>query len=250
VLHRRRGLPDDWRDVVDRQVAFWRFLDDDERDRVEGLADWLLRHKHWEAANGFALDDEITVTVAMLAALPLLGLDVDDYREVSALVVYPTAMRSSGLHAGPAPGTLIDGDVPVLGEAHDRRGPVLLAWDEAREAALRPGKGHNVVLHELAHKLDMWDGVADGTPRLTDRADLQRWIEVSTEAFEALRRGLDRPPLRPYGATDPAEFFAVATEAFLDVPLALEAHEPRLYEILRGYYRQDPAARARRPQRG
>ncbi len=142
-------------------------------------------------------------------------------------------------------GTLVDGPLPVLGEAHDARGPVILAWDEARDAARRPGTGHNVVFHEFAHKLDMEDGVVDGTPPLS-RELLPRWVEVCTDAFEALREGVDRRPLQPYGATNPAEFFAVATEAFFDVPVVLERHEPALYEVLRDYFGQDPAARARR----
>jgi Mlc titration factor MtfA (ptsG expression regulator) len=246
VLHRRRGLPDDWSEIVDERVAVWQLLEDDERDRLRDSADWLLRHKHWEAANGFALTDEITVTVAVQAALLVLGRSLDDYREVSAVIVYPTAMRSSGVHAGPVAGTLIDGDLPVLGEAHDRRGPVLLAWDDAEAAARRPGQGQNVVFHEFAHKLDMWDGLADGTPRLERQEDLDRWVEVSTEAYDGLVRGDHRPPLRPYGATNPAEFFAVATEAFFDVPEALERHEPALYAAMRGYYGQDPAAWSRR----
>jgi MtfA peptidase len=249
VLHRRKGLPDDWREIVEADVAVWRWLDDDERDTLEGVSDWLLRHKHWEAANGFTLDDRITVTIAAQAALLVLELDIDEYREVSAVIVYPTAMRSSGVHGGPVAGTLVDGPLPVLGEAHDRRGPVLLAWDDAQGAARSPGSGHNVVLHEFAHKLDMRDDMVDGTPRLADRDQLQRWVDVCTEVYEALREGLDRPPLQPYGATNTAEFFAVATEAFFDVPEALERNEPDLYSVLQGYYRQDPAERHRRGPR-
>ena len=152
------------------------------------------------------------MTIAAQAALLVLGLDVDEYREVGAIIVYPTAMQSRGVRAGPVPGTVTDGVVPVVGEAHDRRGPVLLAWDEALEAARHPGRGHNLVLHEFAHKLDMLDNALDGTPPLGRRGDLERWVEVCTEAYEALRAGVERPPLQPYGATNPAEFFAVATE--------------------------------------
>ena len=97
-----------------------------------------------------------------------------------------------------------------------------------------PGRGNNVVFHEFAHKLDMRDDIVDGTPRFDRRGDLDRWVEVCTEAYEALRAGEDRPPLQPYGATNPAEFFAVATEAFFDVPELLEQHEP---EPLRGHAR-------------
>jgi Mlc titration factor MtfA (ptsG expression regulator) len=238
-------LPDRWVDIVEEHFALWRVLDDGERAALESTSDWLLRRKHWEAAGGFALDDMIRVTVAVQAALLVIGLDVDEYREVSAIIVYPSAMQSRGVYAGPVAGTVTDGVVPVLGEAHDRRGPVLLAWDEALHAAQHPGSGHNVVFHEFAHKLDMLDDISDGTPRLP-RAELARWVEVCTEAFEALRAGVDRPPLQPYGATNPAEFFAVATEAFFDVPDVLEAHEPNLYDVMRRFYEQDPAARLRR----
>lgn len=226
----------------------WQTLDADEQAVVEDAADWLLRHKHWEASNRFTLSDEILVTIAVQAALLVLGLDVDEYREVSAIVVYPTTMQSRGVRAGPVPGTVSDGVFPVLGEAHSRRGPVLLAWDEALDGARNPGRGRNVVFHEFAHKLDMLDDVIDGTPPLPGRGALDRWIAVCTEAYEALRAGVDRPPLDPYGATNPGEFFAVATETFLDVPLALEQHEPALYEVLRDFYAQDPAARARRAE--
>jgi Mlc titration factor MtfA (ptsG expression regulator) len=182
------------------------------------------------------------VTIAVQAALLVVGLSIDEYREVSAIIVYPTAMQSRGTYAGPVAGTVTDGVVPVLGEAHDDRGPVILAWDQADDAARNPGRGHNVVYHEFAHKIDMLDNIVDGTPPL-GRGDLARWVEVCTEAFTALRAGIDRPPLQPYGATNPSEFFAVATEAFLDVPVALQQHEPDLYEVMRSFYRQDPAAR-------
>ena len=188
----------------------------------------------------------MTVTIATQAALLIVGLTVDEYREVSAIVVHPTETRSHGTYAGPARGTVIDGDFPILGEAHGNRGPVLIAWDEAHASARHPGRGYNVVFHEFAHKLDMLDHMVDGTPPLGRRGDIDRWVEVCTEAYESLREGIDRPPLRPYGATNPAEFFAVATEAFFDVPLALHEHEPDLYEVLRDFYRQDPAQRLRR----
>ena len=243
MLHRRRGIPDDWLAIVEVNVAVWQVLADAERATLEVTIDWLLRHKHWEAAHDFALTDEITVTIAAQASLLVLGLDVDEYREVGAIIVYPTAMQSRGIRAGPVPGTVSDGVVPVLGEAHDQRGPVLVAWDQALDGSRYPGRGHNVVLHEFAHKLDMLDNTLDGTPRLGRRGDLALWVEVCTEAFEALRAGDARPPLQPYGATNPAEFFAVATEAFFDVPLALLQHEPRLYGVLRDFYKQDPATR-------
>ena len=92
----------------------------------------------------------------------------------------------------------------------------------------------------------MLDSVTDGTPPLEHRSDLARWGTVCTEAYDALRAGIERAPLQPYGATNPAEFFAVATEAFFDVPVMLEEHEPDLYDVMRDFYKQDPAVRLRR----
>ena len=249
MLHRRKGLPDDWANIVEDHVAVWRVLDNGERELLAAASDSLLRHKHWEAARGFALVDEITVTIAAQAALLVLGLGVDEYQEVSAIIVYPTAMQSRGVYAGPVRGTVTEGVLPVLGEAHERRGPVIVAWDQAQDAARNPGRGQNVVFHEFAHKIDMLDDLLDGTPPLERRADYDRWVEVCTEAYGALRAGVERPPLQPYGATNPSEFFAVATEAFFDVPAALEQHEPNLYEVMLDFYKQDPAERLRRERR-
>src|SRR4029077_8220292 len=125
VFHHRHGLPDDWADIVAANVGLWAPLDPDERTEVEAGADWLLRHKHWEASHGFDLTDEMAVTIAIQAALAVLVLTVDAYREVSAIVVFPTTMQSKGERSGPIPGTVTDDVFPVLGEAHSRRGPVL-----------------------------------------------------------------------------------------------------------------------------
>ncbi|HEV2641343.1 MAG TPA: M90 family metallopeptidase [Candidatus Elarobacter sp.] len=246
MFHHRKGLVADWEQIAAAELTAWDVFSPDEHEELAAAADWLLRHKHWEAAHGFELDDEIVTTLSLLAAIPVLALDVDHYREVSAIIVYPTTIASHGTYAGPVRGTVTDGVIPVLGQAHERRGPVLLAWDDARHAAHHPGRGRNVVFHEFAHKLDMLDDLSDGTPPLEFPEQRARWVEVCTAAYDALRAGHDVVPLDPYGAVSVAEFFAVATEAFFDAPVKLAEHQPDLYEVLRGFYKQDPATRARR----
>jgi MtfA peptidase len=246
VLHRRKGLPAEWESIAAAHLGAWHGFDVDERDALSAIADWLLRHKYWEAAHGFALDDDMRTVIALEAALLVLALGTDYYREVSAIVVYPTTIQSRGVYAGPVRGTVTDGVVPVYGQAQDHRGAILIAWDEARAAAQSPGRGHNVVYHEFAHKLDMLDDVTDGTPPLETKEALARWVAVCTDAYTALRDGIPRPPLDFYGGVSPAEFFAVATETFFDAPLALEEHQPDVFTVLRDFYRQDPAERARR----
>jgi hypothetical protein len=119
---------------------------------------------------------------------------------------------------------------------------VILSWGATRRGAKSPHRGENVVYHEFAHRLDMLDGVTDGTPPLDDEAAVVRWVQVCTAAYDTVRAQRS-DVLRPYAGTNPAEFFAVATEVFFTRPAELFEHEPALYRELQGFYRQDPAAR-------
>jgi Mlc titration factor MtfA (ptsG expression regulator) len=217
-------------------------LEADEQQRLLQITDELLSRKRWEAARGFALDDTVRVVIAAQAALLVLRLSIDHFRLVSGIVVHPSTLQTSGVRPGPSIGTVTAERQSVLGLAQDGRGPVVVAWDQALAGAHRAEPGHNVVLHEFAHKLDMLDGPIDGTPLLSKelRAD---WIAVCTEVYDDLVAGVPRPPMRWYGATNPGEFFAVATEVFFEQPRELAAYEPRLYDVLARFYRQDPATR-------
>jgi Mlc titration factor MtfA (ptsG expression regulator) len=246
VIHRRKGLPDEWERIAGAHLGAWNGFDAGEREQLGARGDWLLRHKNWEAAHDFALDDIIRTTIAIEAAIPILALDTGYYREVSAIIVYPTTIMSRGARAGPVRGTMTDEVVPIAGQAQDHRGAILIAWAEARNAARHPGHGRNVVFHEFAHKLDMLDDLTDGTPPLDTKEQLARWVAVCTDAYAALREGTPRPPLDPYGGESPAEFFAVATECFFDAPLALAEQEADVFAVLRDFYQQDPAERQRR----
>jgi Mlc titration factor MtfA (ptsG expression regulator) len=239
-----RGLPAGGADLVAQHLAVWPALDAAEQQRLLVVADELLSRKRWEAARGVALDDTVRVVIAAQAALLVLGLSTDHYRLVSGIVVHPTTVETTGVRPGPSRGTVTSDPLSVLGLAQSGRGPVVLAWDEALAGAHRSQPGHNVVLHEFAHKLDMLDGTIDGTPLLPRelRAD---WVRVCTGVYEDLVAGRPRPPMRWYGATNPGEFFAVATEVFFEQPAELAALEPELYDVLRRFYRQDPAARQR-----
>jgi hypothetical protein len=229
-----------------RRKTLWHFLDDDERTRLGELMTRLVTSTRWESARGFILTDEIRVVIAAQASLLILGLDVDCYRDVTSIIVHPTTVVLRGPRAGPGHGLMTDSPLPIAGQAHDRRGPVIIAWDAARAGARHPERGYNVVLHEFAHKLDMLDNMVDGTPPLPDRAALDRWIEVCTAEYQLLRTGLGGNLLRPYAAVNPGEFFAVATEVFFGLPGEMQAEKPELYGVLRDFYRQDPASRALR----
>lgn len=226
------------------RLAQWSTLDRAERDVVGEHVEWLVRTKHWEAARGFELTQQMVVTVAAHAGLLLLGLDRRAFREVRAVVVHPHTVTRRGVWSTSIRGVVTDGPRRVLGHAVGGRGPVVLSW-AAVERDLRQRDGQNVVLHELAHKLDAVDGLFDGTPELDTRAERARWIRVCTDEHRRLRQeGPGDGPLRAYAAESPSEFFAVTTEVFFERPATLRQERPALYEIFRQYYGQDPAARA------
>jgi Mlc titration factor MtfA (ptsG expression regulator) len=243
-----RALPDDADAIFARHLGEWRFLDDDERDRLRADAATLVASKRWEAARGFELTDGMCALIAAHAALVVLGLDVQHYRHVKAIVVHPTTMTQATPRPGPVAGLMTDEPVHLDGEAHDREGPVVLAWDVVRRDGEHRGNGLNVVVHEFAHKLDMLDGMIDGTPPMADRAQHQRWVDVCGAEYRRLRTGLGDGLLRDYAATDPGEFFAVVAESFFDRPVMLAELKPELYGVLREYFGQDPAARHRARQ--
>jgi Mlc titration factor MtfA (ptsG expression regulator) len=242
VRFRRRGLPPSGRAIVEEHLAVWPLLDADEQQHLLADVDQLLATKTWEAARGFVLDDTVRVVIAAQAALLVLGLSLDHYRGVSGIIVHPTTVQTRGPRPGPSARTISAGPHAVLGLAQDGRGPVVLAWDRSLAGAHSSDVGRNLVLHEFAHKLDMQGGMIDGTPPMGRdlRAD---WVRVCTEVYDALVAGVPRPPLRSYGATNPGEFFAVATEAFFEQPHELRNQEPALYDVLLRFYRQDPSTR-------
>jgi Mlc titration factor MtfA (ptsG expression regulator) len=218
-------------------------LSDAERARLEGHVQVFLAEKHFVGCGGLELTDEIRVTIAAQACLLLLGRDVDGYPELRSILVYPTTVVPE--HVEP----LVDGELvhepePLVGESW-AHGTVVLAWDDVLDGAATADDGWNVVFHEFAHQLDQETGDSDGTPHLDTLAGLRRWRRVMREHYTALREAADegRPTLLdPYGAEDPAEFFAVVTECFFEQPLDLKLEHPELYRELAAYYRLDPVS--------
>ncbi len=248
---RRRRLletpfPAAWRAILERNIRHYRWLLPDERERLCQLVQIFVAEKHWEAFGGLSLDDEVRVTIAGQACLLLLGLEHELYQNVETIYVYPSTVIPRRVQdpyfAAP---TIVNDVLPVLGEAH-MRGPIVLAWDAVRRSGRHPERGHNLVVHEFAHKLDMLDGAVDGVPPLGSAEEYRRWRDVCRAEYEALTRQTEQGEptlLDSYGLKNPGEFFAVATEAFFDQPLALKERHPALYEVLSGFYQQDTAAR-------
>lgn len=238
-------FPKEWVRYLEANVGHYRFLAKDEQSQLCDLLRIFIAEKDWEGCGGLALTDEVRVTIAAQACMLILALDLDYLAAASTILVYP---RGFMVPTAEQDGFLVtESDEPMLGEAHER-GPVILAWDDVRRTGMDPSDGENLVYHEFAHQLDFVGGASAGTPPLSTPAEYRAWSEGMGEAFESLRRDVDAGRetfLGEYAASDAGEFFAVATERFFDLPEEFEAVHPKVYDLLKAFYRQDPARRMR-----
>ena len=232
-----------WRRAI-KQLPFLDGLSTDEERRLREFAVLFLAEKEFAPVRGLALSDEDRLEIALQACLPILQLGLDWYDGWVGIVVHPSDFRVRRAETGPD-GVVHEWDDELAGESWPG-GPVVLSWEALDDAGTVAEGGANVVIHEFAHKLDMQTGAADGVPPLPSREMRARWLEVFDAEFERFRASLDASQetfLDPYAAENPAEFFAVASEAFFESPNALRREFPGLYELFKGFYRQDPARR-------
>jgi Mlc titration factor MtfA (ptsG expression regulator) len=246
---RRRRLladpfPPDWFHYLDN-VAHYGLLSSAEKTQLRSDLRIFIAEKKWEGCAGLQVTDEMRVTIAAQACILTLGIGVDQYRHVRTILIYPDEYQAP-VQEPIAGGGVLEGTAERLGEAH-YRGPVVLSWVEAQEDA-HAGDDRNLILHEFAHQLDMLDGEVNGTPPLPDRAQYLRWQHVMSQEYRRLVLASERGGatlLDDYGATSEGEFFAVATECFFGRPVETRQRHRQMYELLREYYRQDPAERLR-----
>ena len=241
-------FPAEWDAILERNFPLDAQLPPEDRAELRRRIQIFLAEKNFEGLGGLELTDEIRVTIAAQACLLLLHRGQDDYPGLYSVLVYPAAYRAPSRTVSGA-GVVTEGEQGRAGEAW-HHGAIVLSWDDVRRGASDPRDGHNVVLHEFAHALDMQDGYADGMPPLPSRSLIAPWVRILGGEYETLQREVarrHRTVLDPYGATNPAEFFAVATETFFEKPRQLRAKHPELYAELREFYSQDPARFGTKP---
>lgn len=243
-LLRRNRIPSVlWKKVIEDSLRHFQ-LHQQELDRLHELSSLFLIRKTINGAGGLEVDDYMRVVIASQACLLILELDLDYYDGWIEVIVYPDSFivtREERDEIG-----VVHKRRSVLGGEAWGRGPLILSWKGVQPGAHIHGQGSNVILHEFAHKLDMFDGYADGTPPMHPDMKLQVWIKTFTDAFEDLRQNIEkhrRTSIDPYAAESPAEFFAVVSEEFFELPVRLHQHHPGIYEQLRLFYRQDPLQR-------
>jgi MtfA peptidase len=247
---RARPFPPAWLGFIDKNVPFVAVLPPEDRAELLGHIQVFLAEKHIEGCAGLEITDEIRVTIATQACILLLHRETDDYPNLVSILVYPTTYLVSGARRT-KDGLVAEGAEARLGESWSRD-VVVLAWDSVLSGAADIHDGHNVVLHEFAHQLDQ-ESSDSGVPILPRRSMYVAWARVLGHDFDQLVRDVEhhhRTLFDRYGATNPAEFFAVVTETFFEKPRQLRSKHPELYLLLKELYRQDPAELEPRPPAG
>ncbi|HEX2585943.1 MAG TPA: M90 family metallopeptidase, partial [Steroidobacteraceae bacterium] len=229
---RARSFPEAWREILKRNVPYVRQLPADLQLQLKRHIQVFTAEKEFVGCGGFQINDEVKVTIAAQACLLLLNKRSDYFPDLQSILVYPDTFIVNRER------------IDITGVMHEQRqvlsgeswsqGKVILSWRDVMEGAIEVGDGRNVVIHEFAHQLDHYDGNANGFPFIADGKLRRRWTDVFSREFAHLQHQVvQRQPtlIDYYGATNPGEFFAVATETFFEqAPQLSEAH-PAMYSV-------------------
>lgn len=238
---RAQPFPAAWRTVLQQRVPYVGALPADLQSQLQQHIQVFLAEKAFIGCDGLEVSDEMRVTIAAHACLLILNRRPDYYPELRQILVYPGSFVVDQAHTDDI-GVAHHARAVLAGESWSQ-GLVVLSWQDTLDGAADPGDGQNVAIHEFAHQLDQQSGVANGAPLLARRAHYKRWSQVLGAEFRLLQRraalGVDTL-FSDYGATDPAEFFAVISEVFFEQPRRMADEHPALYQELVLFYRLDP----------
>jgi Mlc titration factor MtfA (ptsG expression regulator) len=236
----RQAFPPAWRQILRRRMPYLRAMPADLQLQLKKRIQVFLADKPFIGCGGLLITDEMRVTIAAQACLLTLNRRGDTFPNLRQILVYPAPFLVDRIHAD---GGIVQERRRVLAGESWSQGQVILSWPDTLEGAHSPDDGCNVVIHEFAHQIDQENGSANGAPYLRGRERRARWARVLGAEFSALqqRAAAGQPSLlSEYGATDPAEFFAVASEVFFEQPRQLAAEHAALYDELSAFYRLNP----------
>ena len=239
----RRAIPEPLWQLTLARLPFLARRSPEDLAELRRLASLFLDEKEFTGVGGLLVNDDMAVCIAAQAVLPVLRFGLAPYRGFVGIVVHADEVVAQR-EVMDDDGIMHAYDEVLTGEAM-AGGPVMLSWIDVAESGESADWGYNVVIHEFAHVLDMGDGEADGVPPLPGAAEHAAWVAVLDPAFERFCAAVGaghETQLDPYGASGVEEFFAVVSETFFVKPQALRAEHPEIYDLLAGYYQQDPAA--------
>jgi Mlc titration factor MtfA (ptsG expression regulator) len=236
-----KPLPSGWIQILEDNVPLYSLLPENLKDELHGRINIFLDEKEFIGCRGLQMSDEIRITISGNACILLLKRDKLCFPRFTTILVHPDTYVAKQV--------TYDG----LVEVHDdnirsgeswHRGPVVLSWADVIHGSLNSDDGHNVVLHEFAHKLDEENEIMNGLPVLRDSSHYADWAKVLSKEYDSLLIRVEHRAnsvIDAYGAVSPAEFFAVATESFFEKPLQMKQKLPELYEQFKIFYNMDPA---------
>lgn len=237
-----KPLPPDWIQILEKNVSIYSLLPQNLREELHGRINIFLDEKEFIGCAGLQISNEIRVTIAGNACILLLKRDKRCFPRFTTILIYPDTYVSREVKSD---GLVVVHEESVRAGESWYRGPVVLSWADVMRGSLNNSDGHNVVLHEFAHKLDEENEIMNGLPVLRDSSHYAEWAEVLSKEFDSLLVRVDRGTnsvIDAYGAVSPSEFFAVATESFFEKPLLMKNKLPDLYQQFRRFYNLDPAA--------
>ncbi len=230
-----------WEAIITEKIPIYDCLSPDERKRLRGHLQVFLREKQFIGCLGLQITEEIKITIAAVACLLLLNERGSYFSQLRSILVYPSTylVREKSYRGNYV---VEENSSARLGESWTND-QLVLSWEQIQQDAHNWQDGHNVILHEFAHQLDQEDRKAEGVPILPKYIDYAIWAKVMTQEYQQLCLDVERGSktvIDSYGATNPAEFFAVATETFFEKPHQLLKKHPALYQLLQQYYQLNP----------
>jgi len=235
-------FPEEWLRIIETNVPFYNNLPPEDKTELQRHILIFIAEKRFEGCGKLMITDEIKITIAAQACMLLLHRKTNYYPGLASILVYPSAFIASRTKNLPS-GVVAEAPQVLLGESW-HRGSVVLSWDDIKHDVADINNGHNIVFHEFAHQIDSSGGKGDSTAVLKKRSSYIAWARVLQKDYEKLRHAKTQHHptfLNKYGATNPAEFFAVVTEFFFEKPKELKEIHPELYNELKRFYQQDPA---------
>ena len=224
-------MPDEWKQLLDTRVAFYRRLPDDQKRRFENNVRLFVAEQRIVSVHGARVDDEVRLLIGASAAMLCHEWPNWEWDNLRDILVYPSSFDEEyGMKR----------QAHISGMVHSQ-GPIILSRKDLRHGFAHPKDGHNLALHELAHVLDMAQGYADGVPADLDWVAEAPWVQLIADRLARIRSPDTEHVLRDYAGVNEAELFAVAVEAFFEQPARLQQRDPELYAMLAAYFEQDPA---------
>lgn len=236
-------LPAEYLEILEKHVALYSILPENLKKELHGRIAIFLDEKEFEGCGGLEITDRVRVTIAAFACMLLLNKNFDYYPGLNSILVYPDAYVASDSKSSLGGVLVVEKESARLGESWTH-GNLVLSWQQIENEAGDIHRHQNVILHEFAHQLDQLDGYADGTPPLPDKGIYPEWRNVMTREYNHLCEEAEhavKDVIDWYGATNPAEFFAVTSESFFCNPIALKRAHEKLYELFMEFYQLNPA---------